>query len=92
MEEDVRDWKWVAALKKGRVGMPCVRPSQAIVCESQRESCGGCGGFPWGGLNAQPWRRAGLEGSRNSTPDSPVFYYIKRVPDSIQLAFRKREL
>lgn len=53
MEEDVRDWKGVAALKEGRVGMPCVRPSQAIICESQWESCSGCGGFPWGGLNAQ---------------------------------------
>lgn len=53
MEEDVRDWKRVAALKEGRVGMPCLRPSQAIVCESQWESCGGCGRFPWGGVNAQ---------------------------------------
>lgn len=53
MEEDVRDWKRVAALKEGRVWMPCVRPSQAIICESQWESCGGCGRFPWGGVNAQ---------------------------------------
>lgn len=53
MEEDVRDWKGVAALKKGRVWMPCVRPSQAIICESQWESCSGCGRFPWGGVNAQ---------------------------------------
>lgn len=53
MEEDVRDWKRVAALKEGRVWMPCVRPSQAIICESQWESSSGCGRFPWGGVNAQ---------------------------------------
>lgn len=60
MEEDVRDWKRVAALKEGRVGMPCLRPSQAIICESQRESCSGCGKVSVGGVNAQ----AMAEGSK----------------------------
>lgn len=68
MEEDVRDWKRVAALKEGRVGMPCVRPSQAIICESQWESCSGCGGFPWGGLNAQ----AMAEGSKAAATPLPT--------------------
>lgn len=68
MEEDVRDWKRVAALKKGRVWMPCLRPSQAIIFESQWESCSGCGKFPWGGVNAQ----AMAEGSEPAATPLPT--------------------
>ena len=68
MEEDVRDWKRVAALKEGRVGMPCLRPSQAIIFESQWESCSGCGRFPWGGVNAQ----AIAEGSEEAATPPPT--------------------
>ena len=68
MEEDVRDWKGVAALKEGRVWMPCVRPSQAIIFESQWESCSGCGRFPWGGVNAQ----AMAEGSEAAAAPPPT--------------------
>lgn len=68
MEEDVRDWKRGAALKKGRVWMPCVRPSQAIIFESQWESCSGCGRFPWGGVNAQ----AIAEGSEEAATPLPA--------------------
>lgn len=68
MEEDVRDWKRVAALKEGRVWMPCLRPSQAIIFESQWESCIGCGRFPWGGVNAQ----AMAEGSEAAATPLPT--------------------
>lgn len=68
MEEDVRDWKRVAALKKGRVWMPHVRPSQAIIFESQWESCSGCGRLPWGGVNAQ----AMAEGSEAAAAPLPT--------------------
>lgn len=68
MEEDVRDWKGVAALKEGRVWMSCVRPSQAIIFESQWESCNGGRGFPWGGVNAQ----ATAEGSRAVATSLPT--------------------
>lgn len=68
MEEDVRVWKRVAALKEGRVWMPCLRPSQAIIFESQWESCSGCGRFPWGGVNAQ----AMAEGSEAAAAPLPT--------------------
>ena len=68
MEEDVRDWKRVAALKGGGVWMPCLRPSQAIIFESQWESCSGCGRFPWGGVNAQ----AMAEGSEAAAAPLPT--------------------
>lgn len=72
MEEDVRDWKRVAALKEGRVGMPCVRPSQAIIFESQWESCSGCGRFQWGGVNAQ----AMAEGSEAAATPLPTHQFL----------------
>lgn len=68
MEEDVRDWRRVAALKEGRAGRPCLRPSQAIIFESQWESCGGCGRFPWDGVNAQ----AMAEGSEAAATPLPT--------------------
>ena len=86
----MRDWKRTAALKGGEFGCRAsVPPRQSSVSHNGNRvevaeglrgwsECAGHGG--------------GLEDSRNSTPGSPVFNYIKRVLDSIQLAFRKREL
>lgn len=79
MEEDVRDWKRVAALKKGRVGMPCLRPSQAIVFESQWESCSGCGRFPWGGVNAQAMAE-GSEAAAAPPPTRQSFIILSACP------------
>lgn len=79
MEEDVRDWKRVAALKEGRVWMPCVRPSQAIICESQWESCSGCGRFPWGGVNAQAMAE-GSEAAATPLPTRQSFIILSACP------------